>query len=317
MILVLLLTALPARAVEPVPPDKALTMHVARTITAPPDAPLEMPTDVALDANNRIYVVDGVNHRVVRFSPDGSFDGVLIGDSETQLERPIGATCDAQNRVWVADSGNHRVVVFDAAGGVEQIIDLPALRDGHEADPTDIVVTPGGERAYVVDNDNHRLAVRDNASGVWSTMGKAGPAIGQFQYPFMIAADREGNRFVTNVIGASVQIIDPEDGWSGQIGSWGVQLGRLYRPKGVAVDANNRIFVSDSSLGVVQAFDQRGRLVGVLADADGRPHVFEHPMGMCFDSNGRLYVVELRANRVAVVSFTVPEADEPATDRLP
>ena len=58
-------------------------------------------------------------------------------------------------------------------------------------------------------------------------------------------------------------------------------------------------------------FDARGRVVGCLTGADGRPMRFEHPMGMAFDRAGRLYVVELAANRVAIVTLGGGEVKRP------
>jgi len=49
----------------------------------------------------------------------------------------------------------------------------------------------------------------------------------------------------------------------------------------------------------------------VLTDGEGRPLRFAHPMGLSFAPGGRLYVVELRADRVAVVE--VPQAKPPPT----
>jgi sugar lactone lactonase YvrE len=105
------------------------------------------------------------------------------------------------------------------------------------------------------------------------------------------------------VIGSRLQTISPTDRWAGEIGRWGIELGQLYRPKGVAADAKGRIFVSDSTTAVVQVFGPRGALEGVLTDKDGAPLRFQHPMGLSFDRKGQLYVVELAANRVAVVSL--------------
>lgn len=53
-------------------------------------------------------------------------------------------------------------------------------------------------------------------------------------------------------------------------------------------------------------FDDAGKLLGVLTDDAGQPLRFDHPMGMRFDAAGTLYVVELGANRVAVVALQAP-----------
>ena len=100
-----------------------------------------------------------------------------------------------------------------------------------------------------------------------------------------------------------MQQLSAANRWGGQISQFGVALGDLYRPKGIAVDAKGRIFVGDSTLGVVQVFDDGGNLIGALTDDSGQPLRFAHPMGMRFDPAGSLCIVELSANRVAVVSL--------------
>jgi hypothetical protein len=164
-------------------------------------------------------------------------------------------------------------------------------------------VTRDGARAYIVDNANHRLIIRDNRSETLTVMGKSGRALGQFEFPFMVCIGLEKYAFITEAVGARVQQVSPDDRWAGTIGRVGVMLGDLYRPKGIAVDSRGRVFVGDSSMGVIQAFTPRGFVAGVLTDAAGQPLQFEHPMGMRFDVKGNLLVVELRANRVAVVTI--------------
>jgi sugar lactone lactonase YvrE len=122
----------------------------------------------------------------------------------------------------------------------------------------------------------------------------------------MLAMGPEDHVVVTESVGARLQLISADNRWAGQIGHFGVAMGDLYRPKGVAVDATGRIFVGDSSIGVVQVFDDAGKLLGVLTDPGGQPLRFNHPMGMRFDAAGALYVVELGANRIAVVALKTP-----------
>ncbi len=288
----------------PIAPDQRVTAEVVGTLASPDPKPLSMPTDVAIDGAGRIFVADGVNDRIVRFTKAGQLDGEIRGAGGQTLRRPVGLTCDAKDRLWSADSGHRRVLVIGADGSLVEVVDAPKAEDGAAFDPTDVAVKPDGKRTYVADNDNHRVWVRDNATKEWTSLGKFGMALGQFQWPFMLCIAREDYVYVSEAIGARVQRISPTDRWAGQLGKWGVQVGTFYRPKGVAADAQGRLFVSDSTLRVVQAFNERGRFIGVLTDAQGQPLRFAHPMGLCFDAEGFLYVVELDANRVAKVKLS-------------
>jgi DNA-binding beta-propeller fold protein YncE len=301
--LVLSLLASSSAAVAPLPVEARVPAKVTGTL-AVPDLGMHMPTDVAVDSRGDVYVADGARDRLVVFAPDGKVRAATTRPVGQALKRPVGLTVDAKDRLWIADTGAHRLVVLSPrAEQLVEVIDLPQVDAKHPAGPTGIAVAADLSRTYVADNANHRLLVRDNASGRVTPVGQAGGAVGQFQYPFHLAAGAAGDVYITEAIGARVQILTAQDRWAGTIGSWGVELGQFYRPKGIAVDAGGRVFVGDSTLGVVQVCNARGRVTGCLTGADGRPLRFEHPMGMAFDKSGRLYVVELAANRVAVVTL--------------
>ena len=290
----------------PLPADKRIPATITRTIAAPQSDPLVMPTDLAIDRSGHLYVADGVNDRIVRFNPDGDVDAQLHGPADSPLHGPIGVAIDAANSLWIADSANHRLVVCQPDGQNSRTIDLPPMSPDKPANPTSIAITPDGKRTYVADCGNHRILIRDNAKQTWTALGQWGTSLGQFRWPFMLCIGEENHVLITETLGDRVQQLSTANRWGGQIGQFGVALGDLYRPKGVAVDAKGRIFVGDSTLGVIQVFDDGGNLIGALTDDLGLPLRFEHPMGMRFDSHGSLYIVELSANRVAVVSLKTP-----------
>lgn len=298
---------------EEIPSASRQSARVVRTLSAPANDAMHLPTDVAVNETGDVFVADGAHDRIVRFDAEGTFGGTIEFPAEVgELRKPVGLCVDAAQRLWVADTGRARLVIVEADMSRAQTIELPPGPDGNTAEPTDVAVTPDGERTYIVDNENHRILIRHNKSGSVQTMGSRGGGLGGFSWPFMIDVDADGYACVSEAIGARLQLISPRDRWAGQIGRWGVEIGRLYRPKGVVIDRENRIYVSDSTLRVVQVFGRRGNLIGVLTDDAGEPLRFDHPMGMSFDGTGRLYVVESTANRVAVVDV---DGTDDADDR--
>ena len=299
----LLVTAVNVPAVVTIPLENRINAETVQYLTGPADQPLTMPTDVALDSQDQVYVADGVNDRIVRFTVEGKWDKIIVQPGGEKFDLPVGIGIDPNDRLWIADTGNHRVVVVSSEGELIEIINLPPSELGNQTKPTDVAITVDGRRSYIVDNKNHRLIIRENNSGQLKFMGSRGRSLGKFEYPFMVCIGIEDYVYVNEVMGSRVQQVSPNDRWSGLIGNWGVELGQFYRPKGIAADAKGRIYVSDSTMQVIQVFGPRGRIEGVLCDIAGQPLRFEHPMGLCFDKKGRLYVVELGANRVAVISF--------------
>lgn len=312
--LVLAMLTAGARAVPPLPAERRVPVKVTATLTVPTTQPMHMPTDVAIDRGDNVFVADGANDRIVCFDSAGTFTRAITQTGGEELKRPVGLATDASGQLWIAETGRSRVVVLDGKGSLLQKIPLPAGPE-KSFDPTDVAITPDGKRSYIVDNENHRLAIRDNTSGQMKFLGRFGEALGQFRWPFTVAVAPDGYVLVLESIGARAQRLTPDDRWAGQVGRWGVEMGQLYRPKGITVSPRGQILIGDSNMGVIQIFNTRGPLEGVLTDDAGVPFYFKHPMGLAFDSKGRLYVVELGADRIAVIElparWTTPGTSQP------
>jgi hypothetical protein len=77
--------------------------------------PLQFPTSVVLDANNYIYIVDRINHRIVARTPNGfqcivSCDG--SGFSSDKLYSPFSMTFDSYGNIYTIDAGKMSVRKF-------------------------------------------------------------------------------------------------------------------------------------------------------------------------------------------------------------
>ena len=267
-------------------------------IRAPDDAPLNMPTAVAVAPDGRIFVVDGVNDRVVEFTPDAEFIAALDEADSVAFSRPVGAKTDIDGRVWIADTGNARIVVIDANGIVDRVIDLSQVLPDRIPDVTDLAFAANGASLWLTDNNHHTLLLYDLATGSVEVIGRPGEALAAFRFPFALAVRDTGDVLISDVLNGRVQSLNARGIPTRALGSYGVDLGQFHRPKGIALDAAGNVWIADSTLEVVQAFTSDGRFIGVLRDAAGRPIKFAHPMGVAFDADGALYVVELLADQV-------------------
>jgi len=264
---------------------------------------LNMPSDVAVSRDGRIYVVDGVNHTIRTFNQKGelisSFGSRGSGDGEFRF--PLGIDIDGSGRLYIADTGNQRVQIFNAKEKFIAKMMIPP-KNSHPADPTDVAVDDSRNRCYVVDNDNHYVLAYDLGTGkLIKTYGASGNDKLDFRYPFLIALDKNKRLYVVDVINTRVQVLSPDGLLLAIIGGWGVEKGEFFRPKGVAVDKNGRVYVSDSYLGVIQVFDSSGEFYAALGDPQtGKVKKFTTPAGLFIDHNDNLYVVEMSAHKVSV-----------------
>lgn len=293
---------------EPAPASNAgaITVKNERIIVGPPEDPFNMPSDAAVGRDGRLYVLDGVNHRVVAYDAEGclQFQFGSRGAGPGQFAYPLGIAADPNGTIYVADSGNHRFQTFTAYGKSMEAVPLPASVSGTAPDPTDVAVDPARRRLYIADNDNHVIHVYNLADrrfeAIW---GGPGQGERQFRFPFLIDLSTQGYLLVVEPINTRVQVLNPDGKFVGFLGGWGIKPGQLFRPKGVAA-CGPWVYVTDSYLGNVQVFALDGRFLGVLTDAAGATMRFITPTGITADAaRHRLYVVELKANRVRRVDL--------------
>ncbi len=286
----------------------ALVAKDRGTLVGPEGNPFNMPTDVAVGGGGRVYVLDGVNHRVVAYNTEGQFQFQFgtQGNAPGQFLYPLGIAADPNGNVYVADSGNRRFQVLTANGQPLDAVPLPTTASGPPPDPADVAVDPARKRLYIADNDNHFIHVYNLADHRFEpTWGSPGQDQRQFRFPFLVEVSAQGYLLVVEPINTRVQVLNPEGKFVGFIGGWGLDPGQLFRPKGVAL-WRDRVFVTDSYLGSIQIFDLSGRFFGTLGDTAGTPLDFTTPTGLAIDPTlNRLYVVELKAHRVRCLDLEI------------
>lgn len=118
------------------------------------------PTNLALDKQGQLYVVDTGNWRVQIFSPDFKFvdtfgrQGVQFGD----FLRPKGIAIDSYGNVYVVDSDFNNFQVFDSKRRLLMFIGSQGVFPGQFRVPAGIFVD-ADNNVYVTDQDNKRVVV--------------------------------------------------------------------------------------------------------------------------------------------------------------
>ncbi|MBX3395651.1 MAG: cytochrome c3 family protein [Phycisphaerae bacterium] len=268
-----------------------------------PDSAMMMPTDVAACSDGRVFVADGVNSRVLEFSSDGTLLRSFHQAGDIPLGRPIGIAVDNRDRLWLADADHVRIISLESDGSLADVFAINPAGDGRTPDLTDIALSPDGRTAWIVDNDNHRIIRLNLDTGEQTAFGRFGESLGNFNHPFMIATNDQGQPLVTDVINGRVAMYFADGRPARSIGAYGILPGELYRPKGVAVDSQSQIWVSDSVTRVIHVFNASGGFIDVVRDRAGNPFKFETPMGIAIQED-RLYVTELTSNRARACQIT-------------
>ena len=307
------------------------TFLAAQTIAAAGAAAGELaePRGVALDAQGRIYVADTANHRIQRFTADGTPDLTIgtLGAGDGQFNEPRGIAVDAQGNIYVADTWNARVVKLNAQGEfVASWGEGQDFGNGRVASQTDgtlagnaaqplgffgprSVAVDAQGRVYVADTGNKRVVVTDGDGNFLFQWGAAGAGAGQFDEPVGIAVDAQGLVYVADTWNGRVQVFAPDaDGVvSGtpvreiRVIGWAPQT---YDDPFVAVSAGGTVVAGIPAREQLAVYDASGREIVRFGGESSDQIPLGAPGGIVVAADGAIIVADRSNGRI--VTFRVP-----------
>ncbi|HIM70169.1 MAG TPA: hypothetical protein EYM44_06170, partial [Gammaproteobacteria bacterium] len=210
--------------------------------------------------------------------------------NENQFGRagPNGIAFDSQGNVYVLNAGRNEVYKMSHLGAVM------AKWGGHGSGPgkfahmakhggmMGIAIGPKGN-IFITDQGNFRVQVFAQDGAFRSEFGTKGKGNGQFLKPTHVAADSEGNVYVTDWERRDVQKFKlGASGYEWVLTFGGKETvdheqGRFYKkadaygPNGIAINSKDQIHVSDSGNCRVQVFDSDGKFKHQIPSAPHTP----------------------------------------------
>jgi len=240
----------------------------------------DVPFGVAVDRNGDVYVTDFYNHRIQKFSSDGTYI-TQWGDEGTgsgQFKRPHHIAVDSAGYVYVADYGNHRIQKFNGDGKFVTMWDI-STPYGIALDSSDYV--------YVSSHFGDSIS-KFTSDGTYVTGWGGGHGSGnyQFKYPNGVAVGPLGNIYVTDLWNHRLQIFSDEGVYLDTWDYYDIAYDVTVDPFGYVYLTNN----DDDSIYKVQKYASDGTLVtewGISGSSDGQ---FSEPYSIALDSSGYVYV---------------------------
>lgn len=131
------------------------------------DGQFQLPSGLALDRFNQLYVVDYGSSKISVFSKAGIFQRSFGGKGTGKglFNVPRGIAVDRYDRLYVADSLNHRVQVFNTSGEYLCTFGGRGQEAGKFVGPADLSIDPENNYLYVADRGNCRVQIFELLQG--------------------------------------------------------------------------------------------------------------------------------------------------------
>jgi len=279
----------------------------------PPGWKTEDAPAVAVDSEDRVYVLIRNKNGLVCFDRDGRF---LTSWGEDLFQRPHGLFIAPDNSVYIVDDWGHSVLKFTPEGRLmmtietkDQPTDTGYIRGQQKVqrsgppfnEPTGVALAPDGD-LYVSDGYGNARVHRFTPDGALrSSWGEPGSGPGQFNPPHGVWIDENGLVYISDRMNSRVQIFNPQ-------GEYLTEWGDAHYPNNICIDGAGNFYVAE--MGGVFLYGREPRLDklparitvrdsrgGVLSewgeDDPSGTGIYFCPHSIAVDSRGDVYVSEV------------------------
>ncbi|CAF1325619.1 unnamed protein product, partial [Rotaria sordida] len=258
------------------------------------------------DDNQRIYIADTLNHRVVEWKY-GAENGQVVaggngeGNRMNQLSRPSTVIVDKRNdSLIICDRDNRRVVRWSRQNGttgqtIISNIDCSRLTMDNNGDLYVSDWKKDEVRQWKIGDTNGTIVAGGNGKGNHLDQLYSPRHIFVDEDHSVYVSDYNNHRVMKWVKGAKEGIVVA----GGQ--DQGNSLAQLSRPEGVIVDQLGHVYVADFENHRIMRWPKGSKEGSIVVGGNGKgeqANQFNCPNGLSFDQQGNLYVVDQGNHRV-------------------
>ncbi len=268
------------------------------------DGRFQKPRAMAIDAQDRLYIVD-MTARIQVFSTDGRW---LSGWQTPRWKngKPSGLTITRDGRLLVADTHYYRMLTYTPDGKLladRTIGGRMGQGPGEFGFVTDAVEDSQGN-LYIAEYGEYDRIQKFSAAGEFLLQwGSHGTEPGQFVRPQNLAIDPQDRIWVADACNHRIQIFNPAGKLLDVWGQQGDGPGELYYPYDLAFDGQGHVYVCEYGNHRVQKFDLQGQSLGWFGTNGRGEGEFHNPWAVVCDRQGQVHVVDTNNHRVQTISL--------------
>ena len=156
-------------------------------------------------------------------------------------------------------------------------------------------VTRVGEFIYVSDTSNKQIQVFDQAGTSIFKFGEEGTGNGQFNFPYGLDGDEDGNIYVADLYNGNISIFDSKGKFLSYFKETGDKV--ISSPGGLRIH-EDRLYVTDIKENKMFSFSLEGEKLLEIGGPGSEDGKFIAPNAVAVDDKGNIYVTDSGNNRV-------------------
>jgi len=260
---------------------------------------------VAVDTAGNVYVVDGGNNHVFKYTNDGIYllEWGQNGTSESRLNDPRRIHIDQTGNVYVVDCGVGNCVNVYTPNG--EFIDKYVETAGGEAlfgHPIAVAVDDSGY-IYVSDcidaYDGQEYIKKLAPDGTFITRwGSRGSGDGQLSEVQSLVVDKDGYVYVSDGANHRIQKFTDTGVFVKKWGTNGSDDSQFQNPFGIALDTSDLLYVADFYNHRIQKFTSDGKFIMTWGEQGSGANQFYYVIDVAVDSQGNVFVADQANNRI-------------------
>ncbi|HKN33327.1 MAG TPA: hypothetical protein VJX16_08820 [Terriglobales bacterium] len=233
-----------------------ITSKSSFRITGGPQHRLQMPTGVAIDGNDNIYLADGKKGVVLVYDPQGRFLRYIGSfQDESLFQSPSGIAIDRKaGRLYVVDPPARQLVMLDLQGTVLKKVGNRRTQPDRVRFDYPAEVALAKDQVLVLDSAGSRIQIFDlecNFQKAFTIRTVTAPPV---VTEIGLALDSASNIYVSNLLGSTVRIYGRNGTLLGVLGKNGLGDEEFNVPSGLWIDPAGRMYVADTKNSRVQVF---------------------------------------------------------------
>lgn len=156
-----------------------------------------------------------------------------------------------------------------------------------------------GEFIYISDTGNKQVQVFDQSGTQISSFGKEGSKEGEFEFPYGITGDKQGNIYVADLYNGTISIFDSKGKFIKYFQEQTDQEKVIKAPGGLRI-YNEKLYVTDIKANKLFVFNLEGKKLLEIGEAGSDNAQFIAPNAVAVDKGQNIYVTDSGNNRVQV-----------------